>query len=464
MVLAVRRRGLFASVKNEAIGFKVKHRIKKILPKTLFARVLLILLVPVVLAQVVAAYIFFNRHWESLNNRLSYTVAGNVSLAVDVLEELPKLGEIETRRRLQQIAGASDLRLELLTDAVLPNKSAQYGMINSAFQQALLLQLGRHPFVIIDRGGERLREVLVATKVGVLRIIVPERRLSSATAYIFLLWMMGSAVLFLFIAILFMRNQIRPILRLAKAAESFGKNQDVVNFKPEGALEVRRAAQAFLLMRERMLRQIRQRTEMLAGVSHDLRTPLTRMKLQLALMSQNHSAIQELTTDVDEMEQMVEGYLAFARGAEGEASVEADLMDIIDDVVQGAKRQHDQNICIHGPDECLLVIRPFAVKRCLMNLISNAIRYAHQVDITVDEAETAVFIYVEDDGPGIPEESRQDVLRPFFRMEESRNLDTGGVGLGLTIASDIAKGHGGDLSLSKSLRLGGLKVTVRLPR
>jgi two-component system osmolarity sensor histidine kinase EnvZ len=295
-----------------------------------------------------------------------------------------------------------------------------------------------------------------------MTIEIPERRLSSPTAPVFLLWMMGSSAVFFAIAVVFLKNQIKPIRRLSVAAESFGKGQEVEGFKPEGALEVRRAAQAFIVMRERIKRQIRQRTEMLAGVSHDLRTPLTRMKLQLALMKPQEG-LDELVADVADMELMVEGFLAFARGADGETSEQTDLTDLLEGVVHDARRASGRDIALDLPPACPLVLRPHAMRRCFSNLVSNALRHAKCVRVSVEEAGTAVFVNIEDDGPGIPENRRAEALRPFVRLEDSRNPDTGGVGLGLTIASDIARSHGGDLSLGISSALGGLKVMVRLP-
>lgn len=437
--------------------------LRQFLPRSLFGRAILILLLPMVLAQMVATYIFFDRHWENLTNRLAYGVAGDIAFAVQMTHQL-SADQPRLVRTLQLLDRSTDLHIWLEPLHPLPSESDQDGLINQALDRNLRLKLSDGSFVIIDRSAtERIREVQVTTPDGLLRIEVPERRLQSATAYIFILWMVGSAVLFFAIALVFMRNQVRPIRRLATAAESFGKGQEVVGFKPEGASEVRRAAQAFLVMRERIRKQIQQRTEMLAGVSHDLRTPLTRMKLQLAMMPSATIGLDELEADVEEMEHMVEGYLAFAKGAEGEGSTEVDLLDILAQLVAEAGRT-GRKISARFPSESVpLVVRPMAIKRCLGNLVSNALRYASNVALSVDLAETAVFVHVDDDGPGIPEDQRDDVLRPFVRLDDSRNPETGGVGLGLSIALDVARGHGGDLMLSQS-PMGGLRATVRLPR
>jgi len=436
--------------------------IKRFLPRTLFGRSLLILLAPVVLAQIVATYVFFERHWDNLSSRLAYGVAGDISM---VLATLESLDDAPARRdqAIRFIERHTDLRVVLGGSTALPETSDDQGMVNRALDQALSYKIDRDKFTIIDRTPEKLREVRIVTPQGLVTIEIPQRRLDSPTAKVFLVWMAGSAFFFLTIAGLFMRNQVKPIRRLAEAAESFGKGNEVLGFKPEGALEIRRAAQAFMLMRERIQRQITQRTEMLAGVSHDLRTPLTRMKLQLAMLKPQNG-IAELQQDVAEMEHMIEGYLAFAKGEGGETGVVTDIGQLLETVLSDARRTDDtRDITLKGAAGCMLLLRPKAVKRCLDNLVSNSLRYGNKVEISLELAETAIFVHIDDDGPGIPPDKRQDVLRPFVRLEESRNQDTGGVGLGLTIARDIARGHGGDLLLADS-QLGGLRATVRLPR
>ncbi len=436
--------------------------IKRFLPHTLLGRALLILLAPVVLAQLVATYVFFERHWDNLSSRLAYGVAGDISLVLATLDELED-APVRLDKALTLIQRHTDLRVKVGEVEPLPERSADRGMVNRALDQALSYKFDRNSYAIIDRTPEKLREVRIITKHGLVTIEVPQRRLDSPTAKVFLLWMAGSAIFFFTIAGLFLRNQVKPIRRLAEAAESFGKGNEVLGFKPEGALEIRRAAQAFMLMRERIQRQITQRTEMLAGVSHDLRTPLTRMKLQIAMLKPQNG-LEELQQDVSEMEHMIEGYLAFAKGEGGETGVVADLGQLLETVVNDAKRVDDsRTIILKGAVGCMMLLRSKAIKRCFDNLVGNALRYANKVEISLELAETAVFVHIDDDGPGIPLDKRQDVLRPFVRLEESRNQDTGGVGLGLTIARDIARGHGGDLMLGDSA-LGGLRATVRLPR
>jgi len=278
-------------------------------------------------------------------------------------------------------------------------------------------------------------------------------------------WMVGTAILVTGIAVVFLRNQMRPIRRLAAAAQSFGKGRPVENFKPGGAAEIRLAATAFLDMQERISRQITQRTEMLAGVSHDLRTPLTRMKLQLAMLRKaNPDAgkdIGDLETDLVDMEKMIDEYLSFARGQGSEEPIEIDLVDILQEVAESARR-HGGRIVFEPQAPLVMPLRPNAIKRCLTNLVENATRHGTHVAITATRHDDAVEIAVEDDGPGIPADEREAVFKPFYRVDSARNQNTGGSGLGLAIARDVIRGHGGDIRMSESTA-GGLRAEVRLP-
>jgi two-component system osmolarity sensor histidine kinase EnvZ len=264
----------------------------------------------------------------------------------------------------------------------------------------------------------------------------------------------------LFIAIIFLRNQIKPILRLADAAESFGKGREVPNFRPRGAREVRRAANAFIEMKSRVERAMEQRTAMLAGVSHDLRTVLTRFKLELALIGDSPE-VEAMKKDIDEMARMLEAYLAFARGDFGEQPEPTDMAAFLEELRLDAERNgHKATVIFHGPP--IVTVRPAAFKRCLGNLVSNAARFAKTIAITGQRDHRWLIVTIDDDGPGIPQAMREDVFKPFLRLDDARNQDEGGTGLGLAIARDIARSHGGDISLGNS-PLGGLRATVRVP-
>ena len=295
---------------------------------------------------------------------------------------------------------------------------------------------------------------------GVLHVIANRKRLFSSTTYVFVIWMTGTAMILFGVAAIFMRNQVRPIRRLAAAADNFGKGRDVPSFKPEGATEVRRAAAAFIVMRDRIQRQISQRTDMLAGVSHDLKTPITRMKLQLEMLS-GVSGVEHLKSDLAEMERMLGAYLAFARGEGDEQPAPTNLSRMLDEVVSQARR-NGTVIDLHTEGDIVVPVRPNAFKRCVTNLVDNAHRYAAHVSVRAGRRGETVEITVDDDGPGIPEDRREEAFRPFYRLENSRNQQTGGVGLGLTIARDVIRGHGGDIVLGNS-PAGGLRARVVLP-
>jgi two-component system osmolarity sensor histidine kinase EnvZ len=301
---------------------------------------------------------------------------------------------------------------------------------------------------------------------GVMHILAESKRVMSTNTHVWVLWMIGTSLVFLSVAILFLRNQIRPIERLADVAEAYGKGRDVVDFRPSGATEVRRASLAFLEMKERISRFVQQRTEMLAGVSHDLRTPLTRMKLELAMMKEDASIL-ALKGDLEEMEHMLEEYLAFARGQAGEGAIETDLGHLLRDTTANAQRKADakspaKTITVNVPTVLSLEVRPNAVRRCVTNLIENAVRHGSVIEVNATEGASSIDIAVEDNGPGIPEERREEAFRPFHRLDSGRSLVTGGAGLGLAIARDIARGHGGDILLETS-HLGGLRAVLRLP-
>ncbi len=432
--------------------------IKRILPRSLFARSLLILLTPVILAQMVATFVFYDRHWETMIDRLAFAVAGEIAFVIEEIELDANAGERSDT--IARAARTTDLIVTLEPGARLPPERQRFvGTLETTLAQALERKV-RRPFTINTRIAHEWYEVRVQLSDGVLRVLSPERRLFSPTTYIFILWMIGSALVLIGVAILFMRNQIRPIRRLAEAVDRLGKGREVKDFRPEGASEVRKAAAAFLVMRDRIQRQLVQRTEMLAGVSHDLRTPLTRMKLQMAMMGDGPD-VEALRADVAEMETMVEGYLAFARGEGGETTVATDLGRLIADLLADARRE-GADVEATVPEGLVMDVRPNALRRGLANLVANAVRYAGRCWVTARRYGPVVEIHVDDDGPGIPPDMREAVFRPFFRLEESRNHDTGGAGLGLAIARDVVRGHGGDLVLETSPH-GGLRATIRLP-
>jgi two-component system osmolarity sensor histidine kinase EnvZ len=432
--------------------------IKRVLPRTMFGRSLLIVVMPLILLQAIATWVFYDRHWAAVSWRLSAGVAGDVGLLVDALKLAAS--PAETAQLLESAKAQTDLDIAIEHPKSLPPISSATGtLIGDQLNQALQSRLNQ-PFRIdlLDDGGA---EIKVQLSDGVMSAGVPRNRLSSSTTYIFVMWMLGSSLVLLAVAIVFLRNQVKSLRRLAEAADSFGKGLAVPSFKVEGAVEIRRAAIAFMTMRDRLQRQVRQRTQMLAGVSHDLRTPLTRMKLALELLG-NDPTVAELKSDVAEMEHMVHGYLDFVRGQGTEASVETDISLLIEDLAADLRREGTP-LTVTPPPEFVMPVRPNALRRCLANLIGNARRHATHVWLTGLVAADGIDILVDDNGPGIPPANRARVFRPFVRLDASRNPLTGGVGLGLTIARDVARSHGGDIRLETSPR-GGLRARVHLPR
>lgn len=432
--------------------------IKRFLPKSLLGRSLLIIVTPLVVLQLVSAAIFFETHWDKVTLRLARGVAGDISAVIDLLRRHP---DVENRDWIFSVAADNmELVVSIKDKAVLANDSREpSGLMERMLARALKSHVGR-PFRIDSDSIDRHVVIDVQLASGVLHVITTRKRMFSSTAYVFVIWMVGTSLILFGLATIFMRNQVKPIRRLAVAAENFGKGRDEPGFKPEGASEVRQAASAFLAMRERILRQITQRTDMLAGVSHDLRTPLTRMKLQLEMLGDDKGA-DELKADVAEMEHMLDGYLAFARGEGTEKPIATDLTALLEEAAAQARRKGGI-VDLHTEGRLTVPLRPHAFKRCLTNLMDNAICFAEHVSVRAGKRDDAIEITVDDDGPGIPDDQREEVFRPFYRIEGSRNPGTGGVGLGLTIARDVVRGHGGDITLSQSPN-GGLRARLRVP-
>jgi len=431
---------------------------KRILPRSLFGRSLLIIVTPLILVQVIATWIFYDRVWDTVSRRFSSAVAGEISEVVDDMSVITD--PAERTRDFEHAARTTELEYIFWTGERLPSGMALVASGGSEPLVAALTERVRRPFQIDDEFDPRDILVTIALPDGVLQVAVPKKRLYSPTTYIFVLWMTGSSLVLFAVATLFMRNQVKSLRRLAAAAESFGKGRDVPNFRLAGATEVRRVGAAFLLMRERIRRQISQRTEMLAGVSHDLRTPLTRMKLALEFLDDNPT-VAELQSDVAQMQGMVQGYLDFARGEGGETPREVDLPMLLEEVVANARRD-GAPVTIAAPEAFAISLRPDAMKRCIANLVANARRYGSHVWVMAVPVKDGIDVLVDDDGPGIPANRRDDVFRPFFRLDAARSPQTGSVGLGLTIARDVALSHGGDISLEESPQ-GGLRVRVHLP-
>jgi two-component system, OmpR family, osmolarity sensor histidine kinase EnvZ len=429
-------------------------------PQTLFARALIIIVVPMLLLQALSALWFYSQRGDYVTNRLAQLLVRDLDLLITLRSDFPD----EAHRAWIVRRAAQDLLLyvSFRQGYVRPFQKPEYFDISAReVEGALNADLKRNYYIDNNVGGGQMLVEIQLTDAEVMDVLVPHVRLTFGSSFAYVLAQVGLGLVLFGLAIWFMRRELVPIEHLGVAADALGKGRDVPDFAFSGGTrEVRNAATAFQTMGIRLRRSIQQRTEMLAGVSHDLRTPLTRMKLSLALLPDSPET-KELADDVVDMERMIEGYLAFARGEGDEDTAPSDLSDILEDVAAGARRDNAE-VSVSWSGDMNVELRPIAIKRCITNLVSNALRHGQRAEIHATRGKTSVEITVDDNGPGIPEERYEDVFRPFVRLDESRNIDTGGSGLGLTIARDIARSHGGDVTLAKS-PLGGLRVVVRLP-
>jgi len=440
------------------MSFRPFTILKRIMPTGLYSRSLIIIVAPMVILQAFVTYVFMDRHWQMVTERLSQNTISDVALLLSEYEQNPVA---ETAAQISTRANTFlSMSVAFLPGEHLPTTpSTKYGLLDRSLSDEIRSQINL-PFWINTEQYSDYVDIRIAYPGGVMRALPLRSHVYASNSHIFIAWMVGASLVLLTVAILFLRNQIRPIERLAEAAEDFGMGRDVPSFKPQGASEVRRAAVAFIEMRERIQRQIAQRTAMLAGVSHDLRTPLTRFKLQLAMLKDTPET-EELRADVREMERMLEDYLDFARGHQREATQVTEIGELLAEVKNDAERKgHSVALQLHG--DLALPIRRNAFKRCLTNIVDNAGKYAAHVWVTAVRDEDDIAVVVDDDGAGIPEDQLEEVFRPFYRLDAARNLDEGGTGLGLAIARDIARGHGGDVQLSKS-PMGGLRAVIHVP-
>lgn len=444
-----------------------KIRLKSILPTSLFGRTIMIIIVPLILLQLTATIIFYNRHWVKMTERLSDAVSGELASTSDIIDI--SHADIDVLEGITRITAENQeivLRFHRGDTISTPANSFLWPGLERNLSKALKREVARPFSIKVDLKNKQI-DVWIQLKDGVLHAIMPERRLYSSSGYIFILWLIGLSVVFFAISVWLMRNQIRPIHRLASAANRLGRGQDVSFFKPSGAREVRQAAESFLKMRDRIRRQIEQRTSMLAGVSHDLRTPITRLKLQLEMMQDIPPTSEDITAmrhDLSEMEDMINAYLAFAKGLEHEDTTQINLPAFLEDLAR-KNNNSDYNITVTSDSpEIAIEGRIAQLSRAFSNIISNAMKYANKLDIIITSSKNQRDVYIAfiDNGPGISEDEFERVFRPFYRIENSRNKNTGGVGLGLSIAQDIIHHHGGSITISNSDNKG-LKISIKLP-
>jgi len=431
--------------------------VKRIMPRSLLGRTLLIMLIPLIVVQAIALQLFYGNHLGIVSRRLSGAIAGEIAYTVELLHQFHSPADREWVLEMAREQFLLGIRLE--PGAVLePAKRENIlGPMDDDLATALTEKFNV-PFTMDWTSDPNQVLIRLQLPDGVLDVQAPRKRLAIGTIFLFVGWLVGSALLLFSIAALFMRNQVRAIRRLARSAEAFGMGRDVPPIRPEGASEVRQAATAFNRMQDRIRRFLAQRTEMLAGVSHDLRTPLTRLRLALAMLPRTDELRQdvaEMTADVEEMDRMIGGYLAFARGEGIEQAEPVNLSAILDDVAAGARRT-GMALDLDVPPDLTLKLRSDAVRRAITNLVDNARRHATHVALAAVAQGRSVLVTVDDDGPGIPADRRESVFRPF------QSGSSGGTGLGLTIARDIVRAHGGEIILEDS-PMGGLRARIRLP-
>jgi two-component system, OmpR family, osmolarity sensor histidine kinase EnvZ len=438
--------------------------VAELAPKGLYARALIIIITPIVLLEGVVAFVFMERHWQAVTRRLSEATARDVAAVIDVYQDYNRRDDYS--RLIEMARDRLGLSLQILPAGDLPAPLPKpfMGLLDKTLTNEIRKQV-RQPFWIDTVGNSELVEIKIKHQAAILRFVATRSQTYASNSHIFLWWMVGSSVVLLGVAILFLRNQIRPILRLAEAAEDFGKGRPVpADFQPRGAREVRQAAQSFLEMRDRIKTHVDQRTTMLAGVSHDLRTILQRFKLELAMLDTS-AKVKEMQTDVKEMQHMLEDYLAFARGDGGEEAKPTNLRELLEEIADDAQSTGasiELKLRRRKEGDLVLPLKRAAFKRAIMNLVTNASRFGDEIAIRAATGQGWLRVEVDDNGPGIPETERDNVFKPFYRLDHARNQDEGNSGLGLAIARDIARSHGGDISLGDS-PLGGLRATIRVP-
>ncbi len=440
---------------------KLRYLRLKFLPRTLFFRTMMLIFVPLIVVQIVSVVMFFDGSWSRMGRRLSENLAADMSFAVSLAQD-----NISRLSELQKVTKSTfDIKMEYYDNQqkhqVINKTHRGSKMVVGYLEEALKKTFPNAEREVLLSKDDSDLIVLIDSDEGLYKFVTPKKKIFSSSIFMFVVWMAGTSILLFLVAVLFLRIQVRSIAELAQVAEDFGKGIDNKNFKPYGSSEVRKAAIAFIKMKERIQRQISERTQMLAGVSHDLRTPLTRMKLQAAMMPEGDDK-KDFLSDIDEMEKMLDGYLSFVSGEAGEKSSFVDMNEMILSIIN--KFRNKKALIRYSTNDEVSAIqgREQALKRALTNIISNAFRYGKTIAVNLESNDKKLWVSVEDNGPGIPADKREEVFKAFYRLENSRNKETGGVGLGLSIAKDVVTSHGGTIELGES-ELGGLKVLISIP-
>jgi len=430
--------------------------LKKVLPKRLFYRALLIVAVPVITIQLIITIVFFDSLWIKTNKGMTRTLVNEISAFIEAYQN-----EENDKQEVNNLFSLFlDLNIELVVNEKLSDKNKErwFSPIDRTLRRELKSKFSPEIFWFNTTNYKELVDLRIKYEDGYFKFLVPKDRVTSTSARIFALWITVPAIIMVIISLIFLKNQTRPITNLARAAERFGKGEDIEEFKPSGALEIRQAGHEFDKMRKRIERHLNQRTEMLSGISHDLRTPLTRMKLQLAFLK-DKDAVDKLTDDINEMEKMLNEYLQFTSSSYVEKDEMFNLSELIEEII---KKYNNKNISHNLIPRIYINGRKNLINRSLNNLIDNGLKYANKVEISLTKKNTNLFIIIDDDGPGIPKKEHENVFKPFYKMDKGRNDSKSSVGLGLSIASDIIKSHGGNIMLEKS-KFNGLRVKIFLP-
>ena len=430
--------------------------IKNILPKSLFYRALLIVAVPVIVLQLVITIVFFDSLWIKTNKGMTKALVNEVSTFIEVYDD-----EIYDKEEITDLFSVyQDLNIEYINDSnfIYNFDERWFSPIDRTLRRELKSRFGVGEFWFDTTNYKELIDLRIKYQLGYFKFLIPRDRVTSSSARIFALWITVPALIMVFISLIFLKNQTRPITNLARAAEKFGKGEEIEEFKPAGAAEIRRAGYEFDKMRKRIIRHLNQRSEMLSGISHDLRTPLTRMKLQIAFIKEKELA-NKLAEDINEMERMLNEYLQFTSSSFLEKDENFNLSRLIDEIV---KKYNNRNISVNIFPEIYFNGRKNLIKRCVNNLIDNGIKYADMINVEVNKNKNNLFIKIDDNGPGIPENEYDNVFKPFYKIDKGRGETKSSVGLGLSIASDIVRSHGGHIKLDKS-SMNGLGVKIFFP-
>ena len=434
----------------------LSNSFKKILPKRLFFRALLIVAIPVLVLQLIITIVFFDSLWIKTNKGMTRTLVNEISTFIEAYANEKN----DKQELVEMFSLFLDLNIEFIEDKNFENESTErwFSPIDRTLRRELKSKFKVEDYWFDTTSYKELIDLKIKYENDYFKFLVPKDRVASSSARIFALWITVPAIIMVIISLIFLKNQTRPITNLARAAERFGKGEEIEEFKPSGALEIRQAGHEFDKMRKRILRHLNQRTEMLSGISHDLRTPLTRMKLQIAFIKEKDLS-KKLTADIDEMEKMLNEYLQFTSSSYIEKDEMFNLSDLIEEI---AKKYENENISINMTPRIYFNGRKNLINRCLNNIIDNALKYANKVTIKLNKKNTNLFITIDDDGPGISVNEHENVFKPFYKIDKGRSDTKSSVGLGLSIASDIIRSHGGNIKLEKS-KMNGLRVKIFLP-